>query len=49
MSKKEIGNDVEIFAERQILKDRCDAEFERAAGLTRNAQEKALLLARACG
>ena len=25
------------------------AEFERAASLTRNAQEKALLLARACG
>ena len=29
--------------------DEARAEFERAASLTRNAQEKALLLARACG
>ena len=30
-------------------RDEARAEFERAASLTRNAQEKALLLARACG
>jgi predicted RNA polymerase sigma factor len=29
-------------------RDEARAEFERAASLTRNAQEKALLLARAC-
>ena len=29
--------------------DEARAEFGRAASLTRNAQEKALLLARACG
>jgi len=29
--------------------DEARAEFKRAASLTRNAQEKALLMARACG